>query len=76
MIHPLSTFTLPSPLPSYSITPYDRGSWLISRDEGATYLVDLEEGTCTCDDYIFRGPKPCKHIRAVALHFLNQPITT
>jgi hypothetical protein len=36
----------------------------VTSESGATYLVDLVEGACECDDYTYREPEDgCKHIR-------------
>lgn len=32
---------------------------LVQGSKGAKYVVDLEQGTCTCPGYTFRGA--CKH---------------
>lgn len=33
----------------------------------ASYLVDIERGTCTCPDAAYRGAALCKHRAAVLL---------
>ncbi len=39
--------------------------WLVPSQSGAvSYLVDPEQGTCTCADHATRGVK-CKHLWAV-----------
>lgn len=51
----------------YEICPYDIGRWMVKKDEGCAYLVDLVSEECSCDDFHFRK-KPCKHIRLVREH--------
>jgi hypothetical protein len=50
---------------AYRVEPHDRGTFLVHHPEGHTYLVDLEEWTCTCDAFFMRG-SPCRHRRIVA----------
>lgn len=55
------------------VTPFDRGSFLVDSESEpeAAYVVDLEEGFCTCDDWCDESrwkegePHECKHFDAV-----------
>lgn len=38
----------------------------VVETEGGTYVVDLDESTCTCPDHAIRGAR-CKHLRRVAI---------
>ena len=41
--------------------------WLVpSQTDGGGYLVDVDEGTCSCPDHEERGVR-CKHLFAVAV---------
>ncbi len=72
-------------LTDYVVVPHDRASYLLYKrtpeyandlfgmpspgeDEEAE-LVDLEEGVCTCEDFLLRkkqeSGQTCKHIQAV-----------
>ncbi len=42
------------------------GYYEVTTAGGTTYLVDLEDGRCSCPDHGFRGVR-CKHLRRVAL---------
>lgn len=47
-----------------TVRPLRDGRYVVET-EGGTYVVDLEEVTCTCPDYAIRG-EYCKHLRRVA----------
>lgn len=54
----------------FVISPYDINTWRVySVGSENTYLVDLEEMTCTCDDFLYREKdkkcETCKHMRLV-----------
>lgn len=42
------------------------GRYAVESGSGATYVVDLEAGRCTCPDHAIRGAR-CKHLRRVAI---------
>lgn len=42
------------------------GRYVVESESGGVYVVDLQEGTCTCPDHQIRG-KTCKHLRRVAI---------
>ncbi len=42
------------------------GYYEVTAASGNTYLVDLEDGRCSCPDHGFRGVR-CKHLRRVDL---------
>lgn len=49
-----------------AVRPLGRGRYAVDSQSGATYVVDLPAGTCTCPDHAIRGEQ-CKHIRRVAI---------
>jgi hypothetical protein len=46
-----------------AVRPLRDGRYVVETDSG-TYVVDLEERTCTCPDHAIRGSR-CKHLRRV-----------
>lgn len=40
--------------------------YAVDSASGATYVVDVADGTCTCPDHEIRGQR-CKHVRRVAI---------
>ncbi|MFB6304251.1 MAG: SWIM zinc finger family protein [Haloferacaceae archaeon] len=48
-----------------TVRPLRDGRYVVET-EGGTYVVDLEDRTCTCPDHAIRGAR-CKHLRRVAL---------
>jgi len=40
--------------------------YVVDSQSGMTYIVDLQEGSCTCPDQTIRG-LTCKHLRRVAI---------
>lgn len=44
--------------------PDDR--YAVDGKSGATYVVDLEQSTCSCPDHVIRGER-CKHLRRTAI---------
>jgi hypothetical protein len=48
-----------------TIRPLADGRHVVETD-GGTYVVDLDDGSCTCPDHAIRGAQ-CKHLRRVAL---------
>lgn len=48
-----------------TVRPLRDGRYVVET-EGGTYVVDLDDGTCTCPDHAIRGAR-CKHLRRVAM---------
>ncbi|WP_224270460.1 SWIM zinc finger family protein [Haloprofundus salinisoli] len=48
-----------------AVRPLRDRRYVVETDSG-TYVVDLEERSCTCPDYAIRGAR-CKHLRRVAI---------
>ena len=43
-----------------------RGLYTVVSESGRSYTVDVETGTCECDDAFYRRPEGgCKHVRRV-----------
>jgi len=42
------------------------GRYAVESEGGATYVVDLDAGRCSCPDHEIRGTR-CKHMRRVAI---------
>lgn len=53
-----------------AVRPLDDGRYAVDSASGATYVVDLPRGYCTCPDSEIRG-ELCKHTRRVAIE-INQ----
>jgi hypothetical protein len=49
-----------------AIRPLGGGRYAVDSQSGATYVVDVREGSCTCPDHVIRGER-CKHLRRVAI---------
>ena len=49
-----------------AVRPRADGRYAVDSQSGATYVVDLPEGDCTCPDHEIRGER-CKHLRRVAI---------
>lgn len=49
-----------------AVRPLGGGRYAVDSQSGATYVVSLPEGDCTCPDHEIRGVR-CKHIRRVAI---------
>lgn len=47
-----------------TVRPLRDGRYVVETD-GGTYVVDVEEASCTCPDHAIRG-EYCKHLRRVA----------
>ena len=55
----------------FLVTPRDRCTWFVfNLASQNTYLVDLEDEVCTCDDFLYRQKdkkcETCKHMRLVS----------
>lgn len=48
-----------------AVRPLRDGRYAVETDSG-TYVVDLDDRTCTCPDHAIRGQR-CKHLRRVAV---------
>lgn len=48
-----------------TVRPLRDGRYVVETG-GGTYVVDLDDGTCTCPDHAIRGAR-CKHLRRVAV---------
>jgi hypothetical protein len=58
-----------------TVNPFDEPVWITPRtvelirtvagSNGAQYIVNLEERTCTCPGYTFRGV--CKHVKELEI---------
>lgn len=55
---------------SMAVRPLPDGRYAVDSGSGATYVVDLGRGHCTCPDSEIRG-ELCKHARRVAIE-INQ----
>ena len=49
-----------------SVLALGDGLYEVESGRGATYLIDVEAGRCTCPDHVFRNVR-CKHLRRVAI---------
>jgi len=49
-----------------AVRPLTGGEYRVDSASGATYVVDLRDGGCTCPDHRMRRER-CKHLRRVAL---------
>ncbi len=47
--------------------------YAVDSQSGATYVVDLDEQTCTCPDHQIRG-ETCKHLRRVAIEITSRRV--
>lgn len=48
-----------------TVRPLRDGGYVVETD-GGTYVVDVDDGSCTCPDHAIRGAR-CKHLRRVAI---------
>jgi len=49
------------------------GEYAVDSQSGATYVVDLRSGRCTCPDATIRG-ETCKHLRRVAIEVTTRRV--
>jgi len=49
-----------------AVRPLGSGRYAVDSQSGATYVVDVTAGTCTCPDHEIRGER-CKHLRRVGI---------
>lgn len=56
-----------------AVRPLGGGRYAVDSHSGATYVVDLPEGRCSCPDHLIRGER-CKHIRRVAIEVTSHRV--
>ena len=56
-----------------AVRPLERGRYAVDSASGATYVVDLFAGTCSCPDHEIRGER-CKHLRRVAIEVTERRV--
>ena len=56
-----------------SVTPVGGGRYTVESHSGATYLVDLPGGDCSCPDHTIRRER-CKHLRRVAIEVTERRV--
>ncbi|MFB6140543.1 MAG: SWIM zinc finger family protein [Halosimplex sp.] len=56
-----------------AVRPLGEGRYAVDSQSGATYVVDLTEGSCTCPDYQIRGNR-CKHLRRVGIEITSRRV--
>jgi hypothetical protein len=49
-----------------AVRPLGEGRYAVDSESGATYVVDLPAGDCSCPDHRIREQR-CKHLRRVAI---------
>jgi hypothetical protein len=52
----------------YIVRPDGPAGWRLAKAGGATYRIDPDGPSCTCEDFVWRrGPlgQPCRHIAAM-----------
>jgi hypothetical protein len=54
-----------------AVRPLGGGRYAVDSQSGATYVVDLPAGSCTCPDHQIRGER-CKHLRRVAIEITTR----
>ncbi|QLH76265.1 SWIM zinc finger family protein [Halosimplex rubrum] len=56
-----------------AVRPLGGGRYAVDSASGATYVVDLPAGTCTCPDHQIRGER-CKHLRRVGIEITTRRV--
>ncbi|QSG13270.1 SWIM zinc finger containing protein [Halapricum desulfuricans] len=56
-----------------AVRPLGGGRYAVDSHSGATYVVDLPAGRCSCPDHLIRGER-CKHIRRVAIEVTSHRV--
>ncbi|MUV85769.1 SWIM zinc finger family protein [Natronomonas sp. CBA1123] len=56
-----------------AVRPLGSGRYAVDSSSGATYVVDLPRGDCSCPDHEIRGER-CKHLRRVALEVTERRV--
>lgn len=55
-----------------TVRPLRDGRYVVETD-GGTYVVDIEDASCTCPDHAIRG-EHCKHLRRVAFEIAAESV--
>jgi regulator of protease activity HflC (stomatin/prohibitin superfamily) len=61
---------------SFTSTSDEGQLWVLSKDSGNTYRIDLKDFVCSCEDFKFRhakGDRMCKHLKAAAEVYKIEP---
>ncbi|MBW1732216.1 MAG: SWIM zinc finger family protein [Deltaproteobacteria bacterium] len=61
---------------TFTPTGEENQLWVLSKDSGNTYRVDLKDFVCSCEDFKFRrvkGDRLCKHLKAAAEVYEVEP---
>jgi len=56
-----------------AVRPLGGPRYAVDSESDATYVVDLDERTCTCADHQIRG-ETCKHLRRVAIEITSRRV--
>lgn len=56
-----------------AVRPLADGRYAVDSESGGTYVVDLDERSCTCPDRSIRGAV-CKHMRRVAIEISSRRV--
>jgi hypothetical protein len=56
-----------------AVRTLDGPRYAVDAESGATYVVDVAAGTCTCPDHRIRGER-CKHLRRVAIEITGRRV--
>ncbi len=56
-----------------AVRPLGDGRYAVDSQSGATYVVDLPDGSCTCPDNQIRHNR-CKHIRRVGIEITTRRV--
>ncbi|WP_415379469.1 SWIM zinc finger family protein [Halosimplex sp. TS25] len=56
-----------------AVRPLGDGRYAVDSQSGATYVVDLPEGSCTCPDSQLRHQR-CKHLRRVGIEITTRRV--
>jgi len=56
-----------------AVRPLGGGHYAVDSQSGATYVVDLPHGRCTCPDHEIRHER-CKHLRRVAIEVTSHRV--
>jgi len=56
-----------------AVHPFGGSRYAVDSQSGATYVVDVAAGTCTCPDHVIRGER-CKHLRRVGIEITTRRV--
>jgi len=56
-----------------AVRPLGDSRYAVDSQSGATYVVDVAAGTCTCPDHAIRGER-CKHLRRVGIEITTRRV--